>query len=115
MYRLQEIEKKYLKTDLPEFRVGDQVEIHLKLKEGDKERIQVFSGTVIGRRGGGTRETFSVRHVVGDEGVERTFPLHSPVIARIKVVRGGKVRRAKLYYLRRLTKRAARIEERRET
>ena len=100
MRTLDDVEKKYLKDNIPEFHVGDTVDVHVRVKEGDKERIQVFRGTVIVRRGSGSRETFKVRRIVQGEGVERTFPLHSPSIADIKVFRQGKVRRARLYYLR---------------
>lgn len=111
--RAQETE--FLKDDLPDFRAGDTVRVHVRVVEGEKERIQIFQGVVIARRGGGTRETFTVRKISGGVGVERIFPLHSPVIDRIEVVRRGKVRRAKLYYLRDLRGKAARIEERRES
>ena len=108
------VEGDYLKEDLPRFRSGDTIRVHVKVSEGDKERIQVFQGVVISRRGGGTRETFTVRKISGGVGVERIFPLHSPGIDRVEVVRRGKVRRSKLYYLRDLRGKAARIEERRE-
>lgn len=114
MDELQRVEQDYLKSDRPEFRAGDSVRVHVRVVEGDKERIQVFQGVVIARRGGGTRESFTVRKISGGVGVERIFPLHSPVIDKIEVVRRGKVRRAKLYYLRGLRGKAARIEERRE-
>ena len=114
MNTLQEVEKEYLRTDLPEFRAGDTVRVHVKVAEGDKERIQIFQGVVIRRRGSGTRASFAVRKVSAGVGVERVFPLHSPVIDKIEVVRHGRVRRAKLYYLRKLRGKAARIEERRE-
>ena len=114
MNRLHEVEKDYLRSDIPEFRPGDTVRVHVKVSEGNKERIQVFEGIVIARRGGGTRETFTVRKISSGIGVERIFPLHSPSLDRIEVVRHGKVRRAKLYYLRNLRGKAARIEERRE-
>jgi large subunit ribosomal protein L19 len=114
MHTLQEVEKEYLRTDLPEFRAGDTVRLHVKVAEGDKERIQIFQGVVIRRRGSGTRASFAVRKVSAGVGVERVFPLHSPVIGKIEVVRRGRVRRAKLYYLRGLRGKAARIEERRE-
>jgi large subunit ribosomal protein L19 len=114
MIKLQAIEDSYLRTDVPEFRAGDTVKVHVRVVEGDKERIQVFQGVVIARRGGGTRETFTVRKVSGGIGVERIFPLHSPILDKIEVVRLGKVRRAKLYYLRDRRGKAARIEERRE-
>jgi len=114
MNKLQAVEKEYLRDGTPEFRPGDTVKIHVRVVEGDKERIQIFQGVVIARRGGGTRETFTVRKVSGGVGVERIFPLHSPIVDRIEVVRQGKVRRAKLYYLRGLRGKAARIEERRK-
>ncbi|RMH21517.1 MAG: 50S ribosomal protein L19 [Acidobacteria bacterium] len=115
MSQLESVERQYLRDDVPEFRPGDTVRVHVRVVEGNKERIQVFQGVVIARRGGGTRETFTVRKISSSIGVERVFPLHSPVIERIEVVRRGKVRRAKLYYLRGLRGKAARIEERRET
>ena len=114
MIQLQNVERPYLKADIPDFRPGDTVRVHVRVVEGNKERIQVFQGVVIARKGGGTRETFTVRKLSGSIGVERVFPLHSPVIDRIEVVRRGKVRRAKLYYLRGLRGKAARIEERRD-
>lgn len=114
MHDLQRVEQEYLQDGLPDFRAGDTVKVHVRVREGAKERIQIFQGVVISRRGGGTRETFTVRKVSGGIGVERIFPLHSPVIGQIEVVRRGKVRRAKLYYLRKLRGRAARIEERRD-
>lgn len=114
MNLLQQLEAPYLKTEIPEFRSGDTVRIHVRVVEGDKERIQIFQGIVIARRGGGTREMFTVRKISGGIGVERIFPLHSPIIDKIEVVRRGKVRRAKLYYLRGLRGKAARIEERRD-
>lgn len=107
------IEKDYCTRPIPDFRVGDSVEIHVIIKEGEKERIQLFSGTVIGRHGEGARATFTVRRIVQGEDVERVFPLHSPRIAKIKVSRGGKVRRAKLFYLREREGKATRIEARR--
>lgn len=102
-----------LRTDLPDFRPGDTVRVHVKVVEGGRERIQSFEGVVIKRRHGGLSETFTVRRVSYGVGVERTFPLHSPNIQRIEVVRKGNVRRAKLYYLRDLTGKAARIKEKR--
>jgi large subunit ribosomal protein L19 len=108
---LQEITQEYLKQDLPRFRPGDNVKVHLRIKEGDRERIQLFEGLVISRRGGGISEMFTVRKVSYGIGVERTFPLHSPLIERIEVVRRGKVRRAKLFYIRHLSAKAARIKE----
>ncbi|MDA1475560.1 50S ribosomal protein L19 [Bacillus sp. CLL-7-23] len=108
---IQEITKEQLRTDLPAFRPGDTLRVHVKVVEGNRERIQVFEGVVIKRRGGGISETFTVRKISYGVGVERTFPLHTPKIAKIEVVRHGKVRRAKLYYLRELRGKAARIKE----
>ncbi|MBQ4092667.1 MAG: 50S ribosomal protein L19 [Firmicutes bacterium] len=105
------IEKQYIKEDIPAFRVGDTVKVHVKIKEGDKERIQVYEGVVIARKGHGATETFTVRRVAYNVGVERTFPIHSPKLDKIELVRRGKVRRAKLYYLRERTGKAARIKE----
>src|SRR5260370_886309 len=112
MNQLQQVESLYIHKEQPDFRAGDTVRVHVRVVEGDKERIQVFQGVVIGRRGGGTRETFTVRKISGGIGVERIFPLHSPSLSRIEVIRRGKVRRAKLYYSRALRGKAARIEER---
>ncbi len=114
MTQLMNVERPYLRDDIPEFRAGDTVRVHVRVVEGNKQRIQIYQGVVISRRGGGTRESFTVRKISGSIGVERVFPLHSPVIDKIEVVRRGKVRRAKLYYLRELRGKAARIEERRE-
>jgi large subunit ribosomal protein L19 len=111
---LLNLERPFLKGDIPEFRAGDTIKVHVRVVEGSKERIQIFQGVVISRRGGGSRESFTVRKMSGGIGVERVFPLHSPVIQQIEVVRRGKVRRAKLYYLRELRGKAARIEERRD-
>lgn len=105
------IEKQYIKEDIPAFRVGDTVKVHVKIKEGDKERIQNYEGVVIARKGHGATETFTVRRVAYNVGVERTFPVHSPKLEKIEIVRRGKVRRAKLYYLRERTGKAARIKE----
>jgi large subunit ribosomal protein L19 len=102
------------KENVPTFEIGDQVEVHQRILEGAKERIQVFSGTVIARRGEGMRESFTVRRIVQSEGVERIFPLHSPKIAKVEVKRTGKVRRAKLFYLRKRVGKATRLRERRE-
>ena len=106
---LDTIEKKHLRTDLPEFRTGDTVRVHTKIKEGDKERIQVFEGVVIARRRGNSRAMFTVRKVSYGVGVERMFPVHSPRIDRVEVVSHGDVRRARLYYLRELQGKAARL------
>ncbi|HET6921747.1 MAG TPA: 50S ribosomal protein L19 [Anaeromyxobacteraceae bacterium] len=106
---LDHIEKKYLRKDLPEFRTGDTVRVHTKIKEGDKERIQVFEGVVIAHRRGNTRSMFTVRKVSYGVGVERMFPVHSPRVDRVEVVSHGEVRRARLYYLRALQGKAARL------
>ncbi len=111
MKQIAQIEKNYMKDDLPAFAVGDTVKVHVKIREGDKERLQVFQGTVISRRGGGTGETFTVRKISAGIGVERVFPVHSPNVSNIERIRQGKVRRAKLYYLRGLTGKSARITE----
>lgn len=108
---IEQIEKENLKSSVPSFNVGDTVKVSFKVIEGTKERIQAFEGIVIARKNSGIRETFTVRRVSYGIGVERTFPLHSPKVADIKVVRRGKVRRAKLYYLRDLTGKAAKVEE----
>jgi large subunit ribosomal protein L19 len=107
------IDKAYLRTDLPAFRPGDTVKVHVRVVEAGRERVQVFQGVVIRRQGGGLRETFTVRKVSFGVGVERTFPVHSPSIAKLEVVSHGRVRRAKLYYLRELRGKRARIRERR--
>lgn len=107
------LELEQLRTDIPSFKPGDTVRVHVKVVEGTRERIQVFEGVVIKRQGGGARETFTVRRVTYNVGVERTFPVHSPRIEKIEVTRRGVVRRAKLYYLRNLTGKAARIKEKR--
>ena len=106
---LEKIEQQQMKKDLPEFRPGDTVRVHVKIKEGDKERIQVFEGMAISLRRARNHSTFTVRKISFGHGVERIFPLHSPVIDKIEVVRPGRVRRAKLYYLRRLKGKAARV------
>ncbi|MBS7344575.1 MAG: 50S ribosomal protein L19 [Caryophanon sp.] len=108
---ITEITKEQLRTDVPSFRPGDTVRVHVKVVEGTRERIQLFEGVVIKRRGGGISETFTVRKISSGVGVERTFPVHTPKIAKLEVVRKGKVRRAKLYYLRNLRGKAARIKE----
>jgi large subunit ribosomal protein L19 len=113
MSLLEKIEKEQMRVDIPDFRPGDTVRVHVKIREGEKERIQVFEGVVIRKRKGNSRATFTVRKVSYGVGVERTFPLHSPVIEYIEVVQRGKVRRSRLYYLRNLKGKAARIEERR--
>jgi large subunit ribosomal protein L19 len=108
------IDQDSLRTDLPDFGPGDEVEVHVRVKEGNRERIQVFHGNVIARSGSGLQETFKVRKVSYQVGVERTFPLHSPIIAKLVVLKKGDVRRAKLYYLRERRGRAARIREKSE-
>ncbi len=112
---IAELEQAQLRTDVPGFRPGDTLKVHVKVTEGNRSRIQVFQGVVIRRQGGGLRETFTVRKVSYGVGVERTFPVHSPSIDKIETVTRGRVRRAKLYYLRDLRGKAARIKERRET
>src|SRR3954451_12810104 len=107
------IEQPFLRTDLPAFRPGDTVKVHVRVVEGNRERVQVFQGVVIARSGGGIRETFTVRKISFGVGVERTFPVHSPSIAKLELVQRGRVRRAKLYYLRDLRGKKARIRERR--
>ena len=109
---MREITREYLKSDVPEFRPGDNVKVHVRLKEGEKERIQIFEGLVIARKHGGIAETFTVRKMSSGIGVERVFPLHAPSVAKIEVSRRGRVRRAKLYYIRNLRGKAARIKER---
>lgn len=108
---IKSIEMMQLRTDIPDFKPGDSVRVHVKVVEGNRERIQVFEGTVIARHGGSVRETFTVRRISYGVGVERIFPVHSPRIERIEVMRRGRVRRAKLYYLRSLTGKAARIRD----
>lgn len=107
------IEKPFLRTDIPQFRPGDTVKVHVRVVEGSRERVQVFQGVVIRRQNGGIRETFTVRKISFGVGVERTFPMHSPSIAKLEIVQRGRVRRAKLYYLRDLRGKKARIKERR--
>ena len=108
MNKISLVEAAHLKTDLPPFRAGDTINVHFKVVEGDKERIQDFEGIVISRRGAGLKETITVRKISNGVGVERIFPIHSPRIAKIEVMRGGKVRRAKLFYLRNLASKAVR-------
>ncbi len=111
---LAKVEESSLKTDIPQFAIGDTVDVHTRILEGDKERVQIFSGTVIATSGSGTRAMFTVRRIVGGEGVERKFPLHSPKIAKVDVKRSGVVRRAKLYYLRDRVGKAVKLREKRE-
>ncbi len=109
---IRAIEAEQIRTDLPNFSVGDTVKVHIKIKEGTKERVQVFEGTVLKRQNGGLRETFTVRRVASGVGVEKTFPVNAPVIEKIEIVRLGKVRRAKLFYLRDRVGKAAKVKER---
>jgi large subunit ribosomal protein L19 len=113
MEKLKQIDRENMRLDLPDFGPGDTVKVHVKIKEGEKERIQVFQGVVISKRKGTVNATFTVRKVSYGVGVERIFPLHSPVISKVEVVSRGRVRRAKIYYLRKLRGKAARIKERR--
>jgi large subunit ribosomal protein L19 len=112
---METIKREGLREGIPDFRPGDTVRVSVRVREGEKERLQAFEGVCIARRGGGISETFTVRKVSGGIGVERVFPLHSPLVAKIDVVRRGRVRRAKLYYLRKLAGKAARIRERQES
>ena len=114
MNKVDLVEKAHMRDDVPDFRPGDSVKVHVKVVEGSRSRIQVFEGVVIRRQGGGVRETFTVRKISFGVGVERTFPVHSPTIDHIETVRRGKVRRAKLYYLRDRVGKKARIKEKRE-
>ena len=107
---IDQIEKEYMKENVPAFNVGDTVKVGVRIKEGEKERIQAYEGVVIAKKNGGSRETFTVRKISNGVGVERTFPLHSPIVANVEVVRKGKPRRAKLYYVRELTGKAAKIK-----
>ncbi len=110
---IKSVEQNSLKTELPYFEIGDTVDVHCKIKEGDKTRTQIFTGTVIARKGKGINETLTVRRMVGDEGVERVFPIHSPNLIAVKPIRSGRVRRAKLYYLRDRVGKAVRLRQRR--
>ncbi|MBI4665047.1 MAG: 50S ribosomal protein L19 [Nitrospinae bacterium] len=112
MTAIEFVEKHYLKESTTEFRIGDTVRVHIKVVEGEKERIQIFEGVVIAKKNHGLKETFTVRKVSSGVGVERIFPVHSPRVEKLEVVRSGKVRRAKLYYLRELKGKAARLAER---
>ncbi|MBF0292567.1 MAG: 50S ribosomal protein L19 [Nitrospinae bacterium] len=112
MTTLEFVEKQYMKDNIPAIRIGDNVKVHIKVVEGEKERIQVFEGVVIARKNGSVRETITVRKTSSGVGVERIFPLHSPRVDKIEVIRSGRVRRAKLYYLRDLKGKAARLVER---
>jgi len=113
METINQLERELIRLDLPDFRPGDTVKVHVKIKEGEKERVQVFQGVVISKRGGMAGATFTVRKVSYGVGVERIFPLHSPAISQIEVVTRGRVRRAKIYYLRNLRGKAARIKDKR--
>lgn len=109
--KIRSVEASGLRTDLPVFKAGDTIKVHVKVREGEKERLQVFQGVVIARKHGGIRETITVRKISNGVGVERVFPLHSPIVDRVELVAEGKIRRAKLYYLRGLKGKKARIEE----
>lgn len=111
---MQSIAQEYLKKDVPEFRAGDTVKVHIKIKEGSRERIQIFEGFVLKKQNGGIGETFTVRRIASGVGVEKTFPIHSPLVEKIEVVRRGRVRRAKLYYMRERTGKSAKIKARKE-
>jgi len=113
MQTIRQLEREIMRMDLPDFQAGDTVKVHVKIREGNKERIQIFQGVVISKKRGGTNATFTVRKVSYGVGVERVFPLHSPIIDKIEVVSRGRVRRSKIYYLRKLRGKAARIKERR--
>lgn len=115
MHLLDDVDKASLKADIPDFRPGDTVKVHVNIVEGSRSRIQVFQGVVIGRSGHGVRETFTVRKISFQVGVERTFPVHSPIIDHIEIVTRGDVRRAKLYYLRSLRGKKAKIKEKRDS
>ncbi|MDF2672787.1 MAG: ribosomal protein [Clostridiales bacterium] len=108
---IRAIEAEQLKKEVPQFRIGDTVKVHIRIKEGTRERIQIFEGIVLKRQNGGIRETFTVRRVAYGVGVEKTFPVHSPVVEKVEVVRRGKVRRAKLFYLRERVGKAAKVKE----
>ena len=112
---IEDVEKTSLKEKTPQFNIGDTVDVHTRIIEGEKERVQVFSGTVIMRKGRGINETFTVRRIVNNEGVERIFPVHSPFIAKLVVKRGGEARRAKLFYLRDRVGKAVRLGEKRKS
>jgi len=114
MHILDNLDADSLRTDVPDFRPGDTLKVHVRVVEGNRERVQVFQGVVIRRQGGGVRETFTVRKVSFGVGVERTFPVHTPIISRIEIVTRGDVRRAKLYYLRDLRGKKAKIKEKRD-
>ena len=115
MNRLDNVEKTQLRENIPAFQSGDTVKVHVRIQEGNKERLQAFEGLCMGKRGGGVNETFRVRKVSAGVGVERVFPMHSPTLASVEVVRKGRVRRAKLYYLRKVSGKAARIKEKKDS
>jgi large subunit ribosomal protein L19 len=108
---IEKAEAKYLKKDYPRFNIGDTVDVHVKIVEGDKERVQIFNGTVISRKGSGVREMFTVRRIVNNEGVERIFPVHSPSVVKVDVKRSSHVRRSKLYFLRERSGKSVRLRE----
>lgn len=110
MDALKAVTQEYMKTDIPAFNVGDTVKVHIKIKEGNRERIQIFEGFVLKRQNGGIGETFTVRRIASGVGVEKTFPIHSPLVEKIEVVRKGKVRRARLHYMRQRTGKSAKIK-----
>ena len=111
---LSSVTNEYMKSDIPAFNVGDTVKVHVKIKEGNRERIQIFEGFVLKRQGGGIGETFTVRRIASGVGVEKTFPIHSPLVEKIEVVRRGRVRRARLHYMRQRTGKSAKIKARQE-
>ena len=111
---LSSVTNEYMKSDIPAFNVGDTVKVHVKIKEGNRERIQIFEGFVLKRQGGGIGETFTVRRIASGVGVEKTFPIHSPLVEKIEVVRRGKIRRARLHYMRQRTGKSAKIKSRKD-
>ena len=111
---LSSVTNEYMKSDIPAFNVGDTVKVHVKIKEGNRERIQIFEGFVLKRQGGGIGETFTVRRIASGVGVEKTFPIHSPLVEKIEVVRRGQVRRARLHYMRQRTGKSAKIKTRKD-
>ena len=111
---LGSVTNEYMKSDIPAFNVGDTVKVHVKIKEGNRERIQIFEGFVLKRQGGGIGETFTVRRIASGVGVEKTFPIHAPLVEKIEVVRRGKVRRARLHYMRQRTGKSAKIKTRKD-
>ena len=115
MERMATVAREGLRTDIPNFSPGDTIRVMVRVREGDKERLQAFEGLCMGKRGGGVNETFRVRKVSAGVGVERVFPMHSPALAAVEVVRKGRVRRAKLYYLRKVSGKAARIKEKKDS